>query len=222
MNKKRVAAAFFLLFLFSFYSTYTIGAETTATETTTISFSADYMSGSTAKKNEITSLVGNAEVTIGELNIKAQEIELSGDDYRYIKAYGSVEGVDKEHEFSFNSDILHYDRKTEIAVFQGEAQFNDQKNEVEAKAQIISYNKKLEIALFQVDVSLIRKKISCTANHALYNRKNSMLDLTGNPLVIRNDDEFKANRIKVNLDTEYITLEGRVSGKVAEEQKEKK
>ena len=56
---------------------------------------------------------------------------------------------------------------------------------------------------------------------AMYNRKNSSLNLTGRPVVTKSKDTFKASRIAVNLDTEDISLEGKVSGNVVDEQKEK-
>ena len=47
-----------------------------------------------------------------------------------------------------------------------------------------------------------------------------MLELTGKPTVKKGKDQFKAARISVNLDTESIKLEGKVSGSVTEEKKE--
>ena len=44
-----------------------------------------------------------------------------------------------------------------------------------------------------------------------------MLELTGKPTVKKGKDQFKAARISVNLDTEAIKLEGKVSGSVTEE-----
>ena len=47
-----------------------------------------------------------------------------------------------------------------------------------------------------------------------------MLELTGKPTVKKGKDEFKAARISVNLDTEDIKLEGKVSGSVTEEKED--
>jgi len=185
-----------------------------------ISFSADQMSGAAGKKNESTQLKGNAVVTVGTLRITGDLIELTGKDYRYVTAKGNVHGSDSEKGYSFSAAQLSYDRDTEVASFQGDASLSDTKNKVEASAGMISYNQKTEIAFLQVNVKLKRKEIDCTSGFALYRRTVSMLDLSGSPLVIRSGDEFRADRISVNLETEYITLDGTVSGKLKDSKKD--
>jgi len=185
-----------------------------------ISFSADQMSGAAGKKNETTQLKGNAVVTVGTLRITGDLIELTGKDYRYVTATGNVHGSDSEKGYSFSAGQLSYDRDTEVASFQGEASLSDTKNKVEASAGMISYNQKTEIAFLQVNVKLKRNEIDCTSGFALYRRTVSLLELSGSPLVVRSGDEFRADRISVNLETEYITLDGTVSGKLKDAKKD--
>lgn len=185
----------------------------------TISFSADRMSGIAGKKTGITTLEGNGKVHIGSLEITGDRIELSGKDFRYVKASGSVTGTDTEKGFTFSADSLSYDRDREVAMFQGKATLLDSKNDVESSASIITYNQKTEIALFQVDVKLKRKDIDCKSAFALYRRTQSLLDLSGSPVVVRDGDEFRADRISVNLDTEHIFLDGSVSGTLKDAKK---
>ena len=45
--------------------------------------------------------------------------------------------------------------------------------------------------------------------------------MTGRPVVLRDGDEFRADRITVNLDTEYISLDGSVGGVLKDTAKEK-
>lgn len=182
-----------------------------------ISFSADRMSGAAGKKNETTTLSGNAVVTVGTLKISGDLIELSGKDYRYVKATGNINGVDSEKGYSFTADELSYDRDTEVASFRGNAKLIDEKHDVEASAGIISYNQKTEVALLQLSVKLKKNKIDCESGFALYRRTLSMLDLSGSPHVLRDGDEFRADRISVNLDTEHISLDGTVSGTLKKE-----
>jgi len=186
-----------------------------------ISFNAERMSGTSGKKDSVTTLEGNASVTVGSLTIEGDRIVLSGKDFRFVKAEGNVKGKDDEKEFSFTADQLSYDRESEIAAFQGNAVLLDSKNEVESSAGLISYNQQTEVAFFQVDVKLKRRNIECSSGFALYRRELSTLDLTGSPTVIRSGDEFSADRISVNLDTEYISLDGSVSGKLKDTQEKK-
>ena len=41
--------------------------------------------------------------------------------------------------------------------------------------------------------------------------------MTGNPQVVQGDDTFRAQEIIFNLDTEEITMDGRVQGTVTED-----
>ena len=66
-------------------------------------------------------------------------------------------------------------------------------------------------------LKLKSKDIICDSLFAVYNRNTSMLELTGKPAVKKGKDEFKAARISVDLETEDIKLEGKVSGSVTEE-----
>lgn len=187
-----------------------------------ITFSADKLQGSGGKGQNSTSLTGNAKVSVDSLNIYGERIELYGKDYRYIKASGSVTGEDAEKGFTFSAASLSYDRETEVAEFMGQAKVEDTKNKVETAAERIEYNQKNEIILLQMAVKLKSKDIACDSLFAVYNRNTSMLELTGKPTVKKGKDEFKAARISVNLDTEDIKLEGKVSGSVTEEKEETK
>ena len=187
-----------------------------------ITFSADKLQGSGGKGQTSTSLTGNAKVSVDSLNIYGERIELYGKDYRYIKASGSVTGEDAEKGFTFSAASLSYDRETEVAEFMGQAKVEDTKNKVETAAERIEYNQKNEIILLQMAVKLKSKDIACDSLFAVYNRNTSMLELTGKPTVKKGKDEFKAARISVNLDTEDIKLEGKVSGSVTEEKEDAK
>ena len=185
-----------------------------------ITFSADKMQGSGQKGQNSTALTGNAKVSVDSLNIYGERIELYGKDYRYIRASGNVTGEDAEKGFTFSAASLSYDRETEVAEFMGQAKVEDTKNKVETAAERIEYNQKNEIILLQMAVKLKSKDIICDSLFAVYNRNTSMLELTGKPAVKKGKDEFKAARISVNLDTEDIKLEGKVSGSVTEEKEE--
>ena len=187
-----------------------------------ITFSADKLQGSGGKGQTSTSLTGNAKVTVDSLNIYGERIELYGKDYRYIKASGSVTGEDAEKGFTFSAASLSYDRETEVAEFMGQAKVEDTKNKVETAAERIEYNQKNEIILLQMAVKLKSKDIACDSLFAVYNRNTSMLELTGKPTVKKGKDEFKAARISVDLETEDIKLEGKVSGSVTEEKEDTK
>ena len=178
------------------------------------------MEGYSRKDNEYSKLTGNAEIKTSSMEIAADSIELSGKDFRYIRANGAVKGNQKEDNLNFTCNSLYYDRKEKIAVFTGDVFLDDGENNVKAKAQRIEYNENTGIALMQINVHLTKDNSVSTGAFALYHKNAKLLELSGNPQVIRGNDTFRAQEIHFNVETEEITLDGRVKGKVTEEKKE--
>ncbi|MDR2701518.1 MAG: hypothetical protein LBB72_03700 [Spirochaetaceae bacterium] len=177
-------------------------------------FKADRMSGNRASGKETLVLVGHAEVHSDTILLRADRIEIQGKDNEFIDCSGTVWGFEEEKNILFQSDRLRYDRKLKIARLEGNATLEDRQNEVVAKGRFIEYNDKTEIAVFQVAVRLFKENIVCRSEYAVYRRKEKLLDLSGFPVVFKKKDEFRAERIRVDLDTEDVTMEGTVSGSV--------
>lgn len=183
-----------------------------------ITFNADKMQGNTGEKNEYTKLIGNAYIKTETLEISADEIKLSGKDFRYITAIGNVKGVNSEAGFDFSCDVMEYDRETKIALLKHNVSLIDTTNDVDAKAQIIEYKQETEIAVMQIDVSIKQKNNVCTSAVAIYRKANQVLELTGNPKIQRDKDTFMAQEIRLDINSEEITLDGKVRGSVADEE----
>lgn len=181
-----------------------------------IVFSADSMSGTAGDKSDTTSLSGNAFVKTETMEITADSIEMKGDNFRYIYATGKITGKNTESNMSFTCDRMKYDRETKIAELENTVHLIDEKNNVTADAQIIDYNQNTEIALMQINVTLKQKDNVCTAAYAVYRKNAQMLEMSGNPKIVQGQDTFRAQEITLNLDTQEITLDGRVSGSVTD------
>lgn len=184
-----------------------------------IKFQADSMTGVSGSKTDETKLVGSAFVKTSTMEIKADEITLNGDDFRYIIAEGMVEGKNTETKMDFTCGRLHYDRQTKIARLEDSVHMIDIENEVTTDAQIIEYNQNKEIATMQIGVTLKQKNNTCTAAFAIYRKEAQMLEMSGNPKIVQGDDTFRAQEIILNLKSQEITLSGRVSGTVTDSKK---
>ena len=184
-----------------------------------ITFSANRMSGQAGNANTTTTLSGNAYIKTETMEIQADEVELSGDNYRYIKASGSISGKNLEAHMDFNCDSLEYDRITKIALLKGNVKLDDKDNDVRAEAQIIEYNQDEEIAVLQVQIKLTQKDNVCSGSYAVYYKKSQLLELSGNAQVKQNEDVFRAQNISLNMETQDITLGGNVKGKVTDTKK---
>jgi len=180
----------------------------------TFSFRADRMSGSRALGRETTILIGGAEVKSDNLRLRADRIEIQGDDNQFIYCIGNVWGHEEGKDILFYTDRLRYDRKTKIARLEGNSSLEDRQNEIVARGRFIEYDDRNEIAVFQISVRLFKDDMVCRSEYAVYRRKEKLLDLSGFPVVYKKDDEFRADRIRVDLDTDDVIMEGSVSGTI--------
>jgi lipopolysaccharide export system protein LptA len=180
----------------------------------TFTFKADRMTGGRASGKEITILVGNAEVRSDNLLLRASRIEIQGEDSQFIDCTGGVWGMEEEKEILFRTDRLRYDRKLKIARLEGNSTLEDKKNEIVAKGRFIEYDDQAEVTVFQISVRLFKDTMVCRSDYAVYRRNEKLLDLSGFPVVYKKNDEFRADRIRVDLDTDDVTMEGSVSGSI--------
>ena len=195
-----------LFFLISGFSTIAPDA---------ITFRADRVSGTKALGRETTILTGNAEVRSDNLLLRADIIEIQGDDNQFIYCIGNVWGHEEEKNILFNTDRLRYDRRLKIARLEGNSSLEDRENEIVARGRFIEYDDANEITVFQVSVRLFKDDMVCRSDQAVYNRKEKLLDLTGFPVVYKKDDEFRADQIRVDLDTDDVMMEGSVTGTIS-------
>jgi len=180
----------------------------------TFTFRADRMSGSKALGRETTILTGNAEVRSDNILLRADRIEIQGDDNQFIECIGNVWGFEEEKDILFYTDRLRYDRKLKIARMEGNSTLEDRKNEIVARGRFIEYDDENEIVVFQIAIRLFKDDMVCRSEYAVYHRKEKLLDLSGFPIVYKKDDEFRADRIRVDLDTDDVIMEGAVSGTI--------
>ena len=181
-----------------------------------IIFTAGAMSGQAGEASTATILSEGAYVQTSSMEISANEIELTGDDYRFIKATGNVSGKNIESQMEFTCDLMEYDRDTKIAVLQGNVNLKDVENDVNAQAQIIEYDQNKDIAVLQIEINITQKNNICSGSYAIYKKKQQLLEISGNAQVKQEDDVFRAQQITLNLDTQNITLSGNVKGSVTD------
>ena len=204
---KKIISALIILFISSF-----LYAEK-------IVFSASSMVGQTGNSNATTKLIGAAFVQTASIEISAEMIEMSGENYRYIKAEGNISGKNLDTNMEFTCDSLEFDRDTKIAILKGDVTLTDIENDVKAQAQIIEYNQETEIAVLQIQVKLIQKDNTCNGSYAIYQKKKQLLEISGNAQVKQKNDIFRAQQISLNMDTQEISLSGNVKGSVTQEEK---
>lgn len=194
-------------------------------ESSTFTFSSDTTRAVLARGKERTVLSGNAVILSDTTEITADRIELYGDDFRYASCTGGVTAKDSEKGIILACENLFYDREEERMVVTGYGEMQDQKNELVVKGGFFEDNGKENITVIEIGVRILKiaddREMACRAEYARYERDNDLLILSGMPEVFWKDDYYSASRITINLETDEIELQGKVSGSVSADEEKK-
>ncbi|MDX9801709.1 MAG: hypothetical protein RBT69_10280 [Spirochaetia bacterium] len=184
----------------------------------TFEFSGDRFSTIMSKGREYTVLSGNAKIISDSTVITASRIELYGDDYRFAECSGMIRVEDSEKGFFIEAEKMVFDRKDDISRIEGAVVMEDFRNEVVVKGNYLEYAGESETATVQIGVRILKEDMACRSEFARYTRKDKILELSGLPVAHWKGDVYRALKITVNLDTDEIFLEGKVSGIIYTEQ----
>ena len=135
-----------------------------------------------------------------------------------MQCTGSVTVVDTDKKIRLESPSLYYDRDKKLLRAEGPSVLQDDKNKLVLKAEWIESDNENEVTLAEVAVRIVKDKLACRAEYALYRRKDNILELTGSPSASKEGTITQASRMIVNTDTEDIQLEGEVKGSVIDKQ----
>ncbi len=210
MTPKQIAISSLLLVIILFGFAPQIGADV-------FSFSGNRVRSIFAKGKERTLLTGNARIKSDANNIRANEIELYGEDLVYAECRGNVRLVNIERGLELTSDQLFYDRTKKTARVRGNAVMVDRKNEVVVKGGYIENREEEDITTIQIGVRILKENMSCRSEFATYLRKIDTLELTGMPVVYWKGDQYKAQKIIIDLKKDEVKLEGSVEGEITTE-----
>jgi len=205
----KVDAPFYrrILFLLTFFTVLGAGA---AAETWR--FSADQVFSSQSGDNPKTVLDGNARVESEKMLITAEHLVLSGTDYSSISGEKGVTLTDSERGITVSSGRFDYDREAGIIRFREQVSLVDEEKGIVIRCESLNLQEDNDLVIMQVSVRLIKEDTVCRGEFATYWMEDNLLEISGRPVVWRKDDEYRADRIRVNLDTDEITMEGAVAG----------
>ena len=185
---------------------------------TTIRFSGD--SSRTVEREGMRTVVltGNAWIDTGTTRISAREITLSGENYRHATSVDNVTVVDTEQQITITTSMLTYDRTTSTAECSGWTELEDREGGLTARGGYLKNSGEDGITIIQISARILKDtdegQMLCRADSIRYDSEEQTLELTGNAYVFWNDDEYRAARITIDLETNDIELEGDVSGTI--------
>jgi len=88
-------------------------------------FRADGITAMNVLSREVRVLFGNAEVRSNNFLLRADRIEIHGDDNRFIYCIGNAWAIDEERNIIFQADRLRYDRKLGIVRLEDNSTVSD-------------------------------------------------------------------------------------------------
>jgi lipopolysaccharide assembly outer membrane protein LptD (OstA) len=185
-----------------------------------ITFTASRMESVIAKGKEKTILIGEAVVTTGSLEIKADRIELAGEDYNDVVCIGKVVVFDEEKGFLLKAVSLSYKRDSEIGVAQDSVVLEDSKNDVLLKAGWVRFDQKKSLVDARIGVHILKEDLAVRSEFARYNRDTESIELNGLPVAVSEDGTISADSISGTAGADTLEFGGRVSGTITTKKKE--
>lgn len=178
----------------------------------TWSFTADSVTSIQRDQGSRTLLEGRARVESDEMEIRAESLELLGPDYEKISGSGSVVLIETEKGITVESSRFDYDREQELIRFRGRVSLVDEEDGILIRAESLDFFEDDDFVVMTAAVRLIKENTIGRGEFATFRRDEKILELSGRPVVWQDGDEYRADRITVNLDTDEIILEGAVEG----------
>jgi lipopolysaccharide export system protein LptA len=194
-----------------------LAQENTGTE---ITFSSRYTRASMRGGQKSLILSQDAWVETGDTRIEADQIEVYGEQSRFLSCTGNVNITQKTDSLSLTAQQLLYDRIDEVLTIRGWAQMEDIEREIIVRGSYLEHNQRTGITLIQVHVRIFKDTddgpMICLTDSAVYDSVNQTLEMTGDSSVFWNTSTYRAARITVDLQTNEIELEGSVRGTISQ------
>ncbi len=183
----------------------------------TWNFSARQVSSTQNSSQSATVLDGDARVASDTMTILADHLELGGENYSRISGSGTVKLSDSEKGLVIEAERFVYNRTTKIIRFREQVSLVDEEQGIVIRCESMDLLEEEDLVILQVAVRLTKDDIICRGEFAQFRRDDNVLQISGRPVVWSGDDEYRANRIIVDLNTDEITMEGTVSGELTTE-----
>jgi lipopolysaccharide export system protein LptA len=175
-----------------------------------LTFSADRTEAVFAEGRERTRLLGNARVETENILIIAEDIDIFGENQRYLESSGGVTIYDSENDLFLTGETLFYDRELKFFRASGNAYLEDRPNEVVVKGGLIQNWDDDDLTEISVNVRIFGEDYTARGQFARYRRAAETLELSGAPEVFWKGDEYRATRIRIDIANDEIEFIGDV------------
>ncbi|WP_445435998.1 LptA/OstA family protein [Candidatus Borreliella tachyglossi] len=176
-------------------------------------FRADFSNGIMSSLYKRIVLKGNPEVISSDFKLRADEIEIYGEESSYIEARGNVYYEDYKNKMNVKAQFLFFNRRLDNFYLEKGVELEDLENELVVKAERIEGGHKTNIYIMQYSVKIYKGDTFARAENGIYNKDEKEIVLEGVPMIYQDDNYYSASRIIFNTETNKYNLEGSVEGK---------
>jgi len=186
-----------------------------------IEFSGGYTTLSMKEDNKKITLSNTANIKIDNLEITAENINLSGNDYNYIECTNNVNFHDSENQLTLRCSSLKYYRDKDQIIVEGWVEIDDLKNSIYATASYMEYDLANSILDLSIEVKLLHSSeddiMKCSCDILRVDLEDKNISLLGNSKVLYQDNTYKANAISINLNNNDISMDGSIEANITTE-----
>ncbi|MGD1822004.1 MAG: hypothetical protein ACPKM0_04480 [Pleomorphochaeta sp.] len=183
-----------------------------------INFNSGYTTLSMQEGNKKVSLSNSAYVQIDDLEITAEQITLSGEDYKYVECVENITFYDRENEITLKCSSLKYNQETQVLVINGWNEINDTKNSIYATSSYLEYNLDAMTLDLMIEVKLLHdsddKIMKCNSDTLRFDLDNNILSLLGSSKVDWDSNTYQANAMTINLNNNDISMDGNIEANI--------
>ena len=178
----------------------------------TYTFSGDRSFSVMREGEEVTTIEGNVSILSESKEIYARKVSISGLDNPEFSGEGDVVVADLERDMELKSQEFTYSSAGNLLRARGDVRMEDTPNDLFIRCQLLTVMEEKDQVVMEIGVRLFKGDIICRSQYALYKREENLLELTGFPVVYKGEDQYRADRIRVNLETDEITMSGHIEG----------
>lgn len=204
--------------VFSFIFLYFITCSFFMLFASDITFSSGYTKIMMQGNRKAIQLTDNVKISTGDIDINANLINISGENYTFLDCIGDVKVVDHKRGINISASKLNYNRQSETIIIDGWVELQDSQNEVSVSSSWLEFDLNKGILKLQIHAKILKNTkngaMICRADNVTFDRNTEKLILIGNASVINQGDEYTADRLSVDLKTEEIIMTGDITGTV--------
>ncbi|EEF82045.1 LptA/OstA family protein [Borreliella valaisiana] len=179
---------------------------------TSFTFKSDFAQGVVSSFYKKIVLKGNSEVISSDFKLRADEIEIYGENGSYLEARGNVFYEDYKNKMHVKAQFLFFNRKLDNFYLQKGVELEDLENNMVIKAERVEGSNKANVYIMQYSVKIYKDDTFARAENGTYNKEEKEMILEGVPVIYQKDNYYSASRIIFNTKTNRYKLEGSVEG----------